>query len=325
MKRILWLLGLSLAFSWAVSSTATAHGYPDRPIKFIVGYPPGGGNDILGRLVAKGIGQMYGQSVIVENKPGAGGDIAAEYAAKSVPDGYTILVGSSGTMTVNPATHSHLPFNVEKDFAPITLFAANPLVLAVNPSLKVRTLKQLIALAKSEPGKLSYGAGAPPFYVTAKLLDKEVGANMVYIPYKGSGHSIMAAVAGQVPVVIVSVEPAMPEIRAGKLIPLAVTSKHRYFQLPKVPTIAEATGLKKFESGGWVGLFAPVKVPKAKVDKLYHEVAAVLKSKGIRRRLHALGYETNGTGMSPAAFNRFFRYNLAKWTKVTHQLHIHYN
>ena len=323
MEKALKVLGLFMAFALLLGSdNAAAQSYPNKPITFVVGYPPGGSNDILARLVAKGLGEKYGQSVIIENKPGADGGIAAGYVAKVAPDGYKLLVGSSGTMTINPGMYRHLPFDPAKDFIPITLFASNPLVFAVNPSLKVNSLKELIAKAKAEPGKLSYAAGAPPMYLTAELFKQQTGINIVHIPYKGSGASIRAAISGEVPIVVVSVEPALAQVRAGKLVPLAVTGTERALHMPDVPTVAEATGLK-FESGGWVGLFAPAGTPHAIVDKLYQEVAAVLKSESVKERFAALGYESTGSGMPPAEFNTFFRTNLAKWTKVTHDLNIH--
>ena len=323
MKKALQVLGLCMAFALVLGGgDAAAQSYPNKPIKFVVGYPPGGSNDILARLVAKGLGEKYGQSVIVENKPGADAGIASEYVAKSAPDGYTLLIGSSGQMTFNPGLYRHLLYDPAKDFAPITLFASDPLVIAVNPSLKIKTLKELIAKAKAEPGKLSYSAGAPPMFVTTELFKQQAGVNIVHIPYKGSGASIRAAVSGEVPMVVVSIGPVLSQLRAGSLIPLAVTAKERAEHLPNVPTVAEAAGLN-FEGGVWVGLFAPAGTPQAIVAKLYQEVAAVLKMDSVKQRMASLGYDTQGSGMKPAEFDTFFRTNLAKWTKVTHELNIH--
>ena len=322
MKTTLQVLGLFLAFTLALAPfEAGAQSYPSRTIKFVVGYPPGGSNDILARIVSQKLGERLGQSVIIENKPGADSNIAAAYVAKMTPDGYTLLVGSSGTMTLNPGLYRHLPFDPEKDFVPITLFASNPLVFAVNPSLPVTSLKELIEMAKDKPGKLSYGAGAPPMYVATELFKQLAGIDMVHIPYKGTGPSILAAVTGEVPLVVVSVEPALAQLRAGKLRPLAVTSAIRVSLLPDTPTVKEATGLN-FEGGGWVGLFAPAKTPRAIIDKLYSELAIVLKSDSVKERFATLGYETGGSGMTPVEFDAFFRANLAKWTKVTRDLHI---
>ena len=322
MKKTLQVLGLLLALVLAVASgEAAAQGYPDRPIKFVVGYPPGGATDTLTRIVAQKMTERFGQAVIVENKPGANSIIAADYVAKSPPDGYRILVDGPGVMTLTPGVYDHLPYNPEKDFVPVTLLASDPLVIAVNPSLKVHSLKELIALAKAEPGKLSYAEGAPPMHVGAELFKKAAGVDIVHIPYKGSSASIRAAVSGEVPMVVVSIGPALSQLRAGKLRPLAVTAKQRAAHLPDVPTVAEAAGLH-FEGGVWLGMFAPAATPRAIIDKLYGELALVLKSDDVKQRLAALGYDADGSGMTPAEFGADFRTKVAQWTKVTRDLGI---
>ena len=314
----LTFLCLALVLACAQSM---AQSYPTKPIKFVVGFPPGGSNDILARLVSQKLAERIGQPVIVENRPGADSNISAAYVAKAAPDGYTLLIGASGAMTFNPGLYERLPFDPEKDFIPITLFASDPLVFAVNPSFPVTSLKELIAMAKSKPGSLSYAAGAPPMYVATELFKKLAGVDIMHIPYKGSGPSVMAAVSGEVPLVVVSIGPALSQLRAGKLRPLAVTAEKRALLLPDTPTVSEAAGLD-FEGGIWVGLFAPAGTPGAIIDKLYAELSIVLKSDSLKERFAALGYDTSGMGLPPAEFGKFFKTNLAKWKKVTRDLNI---
>ncbi len=315
------VMSLFLAFILTGTSIETvAQSYPNKPIKFVVGYPPGGSTDTLTRIVAQKMTERFGHPVIVINKAGANSIIAADFVAKSAPDGYTLLVNGPGLMSSNPG--DRLPYDPAKDFLPITLFATDPLVLAVNPELPVTSLKELIAMAKNQPGKLSYGEGAPPMYVGAELFKKLADVDIVHIPYKGSGPSIMAAVSGEVPLVVVSIGPALAQLRAGKLRPLAVTATKRASHLPNVPTVKEAAELD-FEGGVWLALFAPAATPRAIIDKLYGELAIVLKSDSVKERLSSLGYDTDGSGMTPAEFNTFFRTNLAKWTNVTTDLNIH--
>jgi len=314
------VFGLALALGLALASgESPAQSYPSRPIKFVVGYTPGGGNDILGRMVAQKLGERLGQSVVVENKPGADSIIGTDYVAKSAPDGHTLLV-SSAAMILNAALYDRVPYDTGKDFIPITMFASDPLVFAVNPSVPAATIRELIALAKTKPGQMFYSSGAPAFHVSAELFKSRAGVNIVHVPYKGSGPAITAAVAGEVPMVVVSIVPVIAQLRAGKLRPLVVTSAKRDSLLPDVPTMSEA-GLD-VEGGIWVGLFAPAGTPRAIVDKLYSEVSIILKSDSTQKGLATLGYDTSGTGMSPAEFNTFFRTNLSKWSKVIADLNI---
>ncbi len=317
--------GLCLALTLAFSSvTAIAQVYPAKPIRFVVGYAPGGSNDILARIVGQKLSERLGQSVIIENKPGADSNIAAAYVAKAAPDGYTLLIGSSGTMTINPNIYQNLPFDPEKDFIPITLFASDPLVFAVNPTFPATSLKELVTMARAKPGSLSYASGAPPMYVATELFKKQAGVDMMHIPYKGSGPSVMAAVTGEVPLVVVSIGPALAQLRAGKLRPLAVTAQKRAHLLPDTPTVKEAIGID-LEGGTWVGLFAPAATPSAIIDKLYSELSIVLQSDNLKEKFASYGYDTSSMGLPPAEFGAFFRANLAKWKKVTKELNIKIN
>lgn len=315
------ILGLALAGSLAIVSAqsvaqnhASAQDYPSKPIKFIVGYAPGGSNDVLARLVGQKLSEQLGQPVIIENKPGADARIASEFVAKSPADGYTLLIGASGAMTLNPALFEPLSYDPVKDFIPITLFAAAPLVFVVNPSHPAHTIQDLIRLAKENPGKAFYSSGAPPMYVAAEHFKKLADVQMTHVPFKGSAPSVAAAVSGEVPVAVVELPAGLANLKSGKIRPLAVTDTKRSPFLPDVPTIAEA-GLD-FEGGIWVGLYAPAGTPQPVIDKLYGALAKVLKSDSMKERLASMSYDASGAGMPPAEFDRYFKERLEKWTRV---------
>ncbi|MBI4293227.1 MAG: tripartite tricarboxylate transporter substrate binding protein [Betaproteobacteria bacterium] len=322
MKIAFKVWGLILACALGVVSVeSTAQSFPSRPIKLIVGYPPGGTNDILPRIISPTLAERLGQPVLVENKPGADAMIATEFVARAEPDGYTILVGASGQMVYSPALWAHnpgmitrKPYDPLKDFLPITMIGSDPIVFAVNPSVKANTIKELIALAKANPGKLFYSSGAPPFFVATETFKRVAGVDLTYVPYKGSAASVNGAVAGEVQVHAGSVGPALSQIRAGKLRPLAVTSAKRDPVLPDVPTVRES-GLD-FEGGMWTGLYAPAGTPRAIIDKLYSELSVILKSDATKTRFANLGYDTNQLGLSPEELGAYHRAQLTRWTKA---------
>jgi len=323
MKLIHKTLGLLLAFSLTLSGAeALAQVFPSKPIKLLVGYPPGGATDTLARVVAQQMTERMGQPVIVENKAGANSIIAADYVAKSAPDGYTILVGGSGVMTFNPGVYKKLPYDTAKDFIAITQLGGYHMVFAVNPSVPAKTINELIALAKTKPGQLFYSAGATPFMVPAEMLKKQTGVDITLVPFKGSAQAITAAVADQVAMVAVDLPPAIPQIQAGKIRALAVSGPKRSAAMPDIPTMDEA-GQHNFGMLFWQGLFVPAGTPNAVVDKLYHELSIILKQDSIKKKFADLGYETGGMGMPPAEFDALFRSELAKWTKVSRDLNIH--
>ncbi|MCC6534236.1 MAG: tripartite tricarboxylate transporter substrate binding protein [Burkholderiales bacterium] len=299
-------------------SAAVAQGYPSKPIRLLVGYPPGGSNDTLARIAAPRLAERLGRPVVVENRPGADSMIATEYVARAAPDGYTFLVSA---MVFNPELYGRLPYDPLKDFTPITMLVADPLVLAAHPSLPAASMKDLLALAKAKPGALAYASGSPPMYVATELFKKKAGVDIVHVPYKGSGPSIIAAVAGEVPLVVVTVTPALAQLRAGKLRALAVTSKKRTVQLPATASLAEA-GVD-FQWLAWIGMFGPARLPAAVVDRLYGELAAILKSESVRSQYAALGYdlgEATGVGMPPAEFAPYFAQSLGRWTDAVKDL-----
>ena len=297
---------------------STAQTYPTRPIKLIVGYPPGGANDIMARIIGPKLGERLGQPAVVENKPGADAMIATDYVARSAPDGYTLLVSA---MTFNPNMYGRLPYDPAKDFTPITMLVSDPLVFAVHPSVPATSIRELIALAKAKPESLAYGSGAPPFYVATELFKKQAGVDILYVPYKGSGPSINAAVAGEVPMLVVTQVPALAQVRAGKIRALAVTSAKRTSQLPDVPSMTEA-GLD-FRWLTWIGLFAPAHLPGPILDRIYGALAASFKNESLQKQYAAIGYdvrEGSGVGMPPAEFAPFFQASLARWTEAAKEL-----
>jgi tripartite-type tricarboxylate transporter receptor subunit TctC len=322
MKISLRLLGLFLALTFAFASVeSTAQNYPTRPIKLIVGYPPGGTNDILPRIFSPRLSERLGVPVVVENKPGADAFIATDFVARAAPDGYTILVGASGQMVYNPALWAHnpssapsTPYDPLKDFLPITMIGSDPIVFAVHPSVKVNTIKEFIALAKTKPGQMFYSSGAPVFYVAAETFKKIAEIDVTHVPYKGSGASVNGTVAGEVQLHTGSVGPALSQIRAGKLRALAVTSAKRDPVIPDVPTVRES-GIE-FEGGMWSGLYAPAGTPRPIIEKLYNEVSAILKSDANKAQFAKLGYDTNELGLSPEELGAYHRAQLAKWSKA---------
>ncbi len=307
-----WLVALVLAVL-AFPLQGNAQAYPSKPIRLVVGFPPGGANDILARLIGARLQEAWGQSVIVDNKPGANAIIGTDFVAKSAPDGYTLLVGASGAMTFNPGLYDKLPYDPVRDFAPVTMLGSFPLVLGVNPSLPAQTVKELIALAKASPGKLNYGAGSTPFQLAAELFKLQAGLQINHIPYKGSAATVTAAMANDVQLTFVDAPPAMAQIRGGRLRALAVTSRTRAAVLPDVPTMAEA-GLAQYEVVLWTSLFAPAGTPRPVLDALHAQVLKALQVPEVRERMAALGIDP--VGNTPAELGAILRADLEKWSAV---------
>ena len=322
MKLVFKGLGLFLALALVgAAGESTAQGFPNKSIKFVVGLAPGGGTDILARLIGQKLTDQIGQQVIVENRPGADSLLATEYVAKSAPDGYTLLVGTSSGMILSPSLYP-VPYDVVKDFIPITVFGPAPVVFAVHPSFPATSVKELIALARAKPGEVHYSSGGTVFQVAGELINQQAKVNMVHVRYKGAAPAQMAVLAGDVPMVATSIAAALPHLRAGKLRPLAVTSARRSAVLPEIPTLAES-GLANYEFMMWTGLFARAGTSRSVIDKLYGEMSIALKSDSLRERFASLSYETSGmVGMPPAEFGAMFRAELAKWTKSVKELNI---
>jgi tripartite-type tricarboxylate transporter receptor subunit TctC len=297
MKRLIPAALLLLAAGLAHAQDA----WPTRNVTLIVPFPPGGGTDTGARIVAQRLSQKWGQPVIVENKGGAAGVIGADMVAKAKPDGYTILMGNIGTQSINPSLYKKLPYDPNGAFAPISLVAELPLAMMVNPNVPAKTAKEFIALAKSQPGKLTYsssGAGGAP-HLAAELFKEASGTFILHVPYRGGGPAVADLLAGHVELSFMTVLEASGNIKAGKLRALAVTSSQRVSALPDVPTLAEA-GLPGFNSISWIGLLAPAATPKNLVDKISADVREVLAVPEVKAKLTELGAVPYGN--TPAQF-----------------------
>jgi tripartite-type tricarboxylate transporter receptor subunit TctC len=294
---------------------ARAQDYPTRLIKIIVPFPPGGNPDLAARLVSNRMAIDFGQSVIVENKPGANGGIGASTVAKAEPDGYTLLVANLGILGINPGVREHLPYNTSKDFVPVSRLAISPLLLIATPSLKVNSVRELIALAKRQPGTLTYassGVGSAA-HMAAALFDQMAGVSMLHVPYKGASEAAPATAAGNVSVTFGGQGAAWPLVAAGNLKGLALTGAKRSPSHPDVPTIAEA-GVPGYEFADWVGMLAPARTPQAIVDKLNAEVQKALADPETQKKFELQGLEHAGT--SPEDFTAFIDAEQAKWAAV---------
>jgi tripartite-type tricarboxylate transporter receptor subunit TctC len=284
---------LAIVALCAASAGAFAQAYPSKPIRIVVGFPPGGGNDIIARLVGAKVQENWGQPVVIDNKPGANSIIAAEFVAKSAPDGYTLLVNATGGMSVNPVLYAKLPYDSLKDFVPISMVGSFPLVLVVHPSVPANSVQELVAYAKANPGKLNYSSGSTAFQVASEMFKQMTGTDIKHIPYKGSAASITAVIAGDVQMTIVDTPPLVPQIRAGKVKALAVTSARRASAMSELPTIAES-GVPGYEMVLWIGVFAPAGTPREIAEKLNAEVVRVVRLPDIREKLDAMGVEPVG-------------------------------
>jgi len=308
--RIVLLLWASLAY---LPSAQAQENFPSKPIHIVVGYAAGGGNDIIVRVVAPKMSEGLGQPIIVENKPGAQGIISCEYVARAAPDGYTLLMGPSGPMTMNPAIYSKLPYSPLRDFAPISMIGDFPLILVVSASLPVGSVKELIAYAKARPGELNYAASAAPFQLAAELFNQKTGTRFAHIPYKSSGDSVGALMSGQVTMTIMDPAPAIGPLKSGKVRGLAVTSAARDPTMPDLPTFAEA-GVPDIEIRLFTGFHAPAATPPAIVRRLQRELARVVKLPEIRERLDQMAIVPSGN--TPEEFRAIIARDIAKWTAV---------
>ncbi len=311
-----------LAASFIVACTAVAApavyaqaAYPTKPIRIVVPFPAGGTTDILARAVAQKLTETNGQPVVVDNRPGAGGNIGAELVAKSPPDGYTLLMGTVGTHAINPSLYAKMPYDHQKDFAPVILVAGVPNVLVINPAVPANSVQDLIAYGKANPGKLNFassGSGTS-IHLAGELFKTMSGVQMTHVPYKGSAPALTDLMGGQVQIMFDNLPSALPQIKGGKLKALAVTSAQRASALPDVPTIAEA-GLPGFEATSWFGLLAPAGTPKDVITKLNAEVAKWLATPEAREKLASQG--AIAAGKTPEDFAQHIVAETAKWQKV---------
>jgi tripartite-type tricarboxylate transporter receptor subunit TctC len=306
----------ALAAAAAGAAFAQA-GYPGKPVRLVVPSSAGGGTDIVARIIAPDLSKRLGQQVVIDNRPGAGTMIGIEVAAKSPPDGYTLLMGLS-TLAINSALYKKVPYDPQRDFAPITQAVSSASIIVVHPSIPVKSVKELIAFSRARPGQLNYasaGTGTYP-HMTMELFLSMAKLKMVHIPYKGTGPAMIDMVAGQVATMAATILTGMPQIRAGRLRPLGITSAARSSIVPDIPTVAEA-GLPGFESVQWYGMLAPARTPKDIVNRLHAEATAVLKQPEIKARLAADGADL--VASTPEEFTRYIQSELVKWAKVARE------
>ena len=314
MKRwIGWTAVLALMLATA---GASAQGYPTKPIRLVVPYPAGGPLDIMARAIGQKLTEAWKQPVVVDNRAGAGGNIGADFVAKSAPDGYTLLMGAVATHAINPSLYSKIPYDPVKDFAPVALVAQVPNILVVNPAVPAKTVSELIALARAKPGTLNFGSGSTGStgHLAGELFNTMAGVKMVHIPYKGAAPATADLLGGQVQLMFDNLASALPNVKAGKLRALAVTTLARSAAIPGLPTIAES-GLAGFDRTTWFGLLVPAGTPPEIVARLNAEIVRALEAKDMRERLEKMGAEplSNNT---PEHFAAFIRSEAAKYARV---------
>jgi tripartite-type tricarboxylate transporter receptor subunit TctC len=310
------ILRFTLATLLASAATAAlAQSFPEKPIRFVVGFTPGGPSDILARALGQKLAERWSQQVVIENRPGAGGNVAAEAVARSGPDGYTWLLGNNSIRATNQTLYRSLPYDPIKDFAPVSLVAVQPNILVVNPQVPANSVAELIALAKKNPGKLNYassGAGAAA-HLTGELFKTMAGVDLVHVPYKGAQPALTDVIAGQVQVMFATSASVIPFIKAGKLRGLAVTSARRSPSVPDLPTVSEA-GVAGFEAITWHGVVVPAATPAPLVERLNRDIVSVLGQPDLRERLAALGAEV--LAGTPREFADYIAAEIPKWSKV---------
>lgn len=295
-------------------NVAQAQAWPTKPVRMIISYPPGGGADVVGRLLGPKLSEFTGQQFVIENRGGAAGVIGAEAVAKAAPDGYTVLLDASAH-GVNPSLQPKLPYDTMKDLAAVSLLVRVPNVVVVTPSLPVNSVAELTALAKSKPGGLSFassGTGSAQ-HLAAELYKVQAGVSMVHVPYRGGSAGMVDVMSGQIPLMFTNMASALPHIKAGKLKPLATTGTHRPSALPDLPTVAE-TGLKGYEVYEWNGLFVPGGTPREIIERLQRETVKALAQADVRERLQGLGAEV--VASTPAELDRYRSNEIAKWAVI---------
>jgi tripartite-type tricarboxylate transporter receptor subunit TctC len=308
------MVAFALAMS-AAPAVLAAEAYPTKPVRLVVPFAPGGGTDIIARLIAQSLGETWGHTVVVDNRTGAGGVVGVSLVAKSNPDGYTMLLASNGPLTYLPALGSKLPYDPEKDLAPISLVAQQPFVVTVSNASGIASIKDLIAAARSQPEKVRYASGGPggASHLGTELLKMMAGISMLHVPYKGTGPGLTAVLGGEVQLVLVGISSAIPPVKAGRAKALAVTTAMRSPALPDVPTVAEA-GVPGYEFDVWYGLLYPAGTPAAIVSKAASEIARLSKQAVVRERFAAGGMEAMSN--TPQEFTALIRKDAAKWKKV---------
>lgn len=294
---------------------SSAQTYPAKPVRVIVPFPPGGGNDVIARVVGKKLSERWNQQVVIDNRPGANGIVGLQLLMQSPPDGYTLAVAAAGPMAVNPSLYEKLPYDPLRDFAPITNMSQFPLLLVIHPTLPVKNVRELITLAKSQPGKINYaspGSGNSG-HLAGELFNSLAGTKITHVPYKGNGPAITDLLAGQVQMLFSSIPSVLPHVQAGKLRAIAVGNAKRIPSLPDIPTVSES-GLPEYEAYSWVGIVAPAKTSKEIVAKLNHDIVDILKVKQVADQLVQQG--ALPVGDSPEHFAAYIKSEMQKWGAI---------
>lgn len=292
-----------------------AQDYPNKPVRIVVPYPPGGGVDVVARIIGQKLSQQWSQQVVIDNRAGASGNIGAESVARALPDGYTLLMGTNGPISINVSLYPKLPFNPLKDFAPVTIAASGPFVLSVHPSIPAKSVKELIALAKARPSQLTFasaGSGSSN-HLAGELLKTSAKVDIIHVPYRGGATSISDVLSGRVSMIFNVIPLTLPYATVGKLRPLAVTTTKRFPSMPEIPTMAEA-GVPGYDVTPWFGILAPAASPKAVVRKIHNDIVQILGTAEIRESLSVQGFEPIGN--TPEQFGRLIATEITKWASV---------
>lgn len=313
-KGILITLGLLAA------AAASAQEWPGKPVRFVVPYPPGGGTDVMARILQNRLAEALGQQIVIENRGGAGGAVGTEVVAKSAPDGYTFLFTLS-SHTINPLIYK-LNFDVERDFAPVSLIVSVPQLIAAYPGAKITSMQDVVATARANPGKLNFASvgNGTPSHIAGELLKLRTHTDIVHVPYKGGGPAVADTLGGQVPLLIVTMPAAMSHVRAGKLRALAVTTIKRNPGAPEIPTVAETLKIPDYEVDSWYAMFAPAKTPHAIVARMRNEIARVIQLPDVRQKLLEQGGDP--VGSTPEQLDHVVKLELRKWAEVIRAAHI---
>jgi len=315
-KRISAVAALSLCALALVPAFAMAQSYPAKPVRLVVPFAPGGSTDVFARLVTERLAETWPQPMVIDNRPGAAANLGTEHVARATPDGYTLLMVSPG-FAINPSLYAKPGFDPLKDFAPIVFVSLTPLLVVVHPSLPVKSLAELIQLARTYPGKLNFASAGSSTHLAAELLKSRAGIDMVHVPYKGTAPATIDLLGGHVHLMLDNIQAVLPHIRSGRLRALATTSLTRASQAPELPTVAEL-GYPGFQAASWFGLVAPAGVPGAVIDKVNRDVNEILARPDVRSRMAAIGAEPGGG--SPSDYRRFIEDEVAKWSTLIKQI-----
>ncbi|HWI37779.1 MAG TPA: tripartite tricarboxylate transporter substrate binding protein [Burkholderiales bacterium] len=300
---------------------ASAQEWPTKPVRFIVPYPPGGGTDVIARIVQPRLAEALGQPVVIENRGGAGGALGTAEAAKAAPDGYNFLFTLS-SHTINPLLYK-LSFDIERDFTPVTLVVSVPQLIAAYPGAHLASMNDVVAMARSQPGKLAFASvgNGTPSHIAGELLKLRTGIDIMHVPYKGGGPAVADTLGGQVPLIMVTMPAAISHVRSGKLIPLAVTTAHRNPGAPDIPTVAEALKIPDYEVDSWYAIFAPAKTPAPIVSRLQKAVARVIELPDVKHKLLEQGGDT--VGSTPEVLDKVVKSELVRWADLIRRANIH--